>query len=70
MIVAELEVGADQVTAAELEVRADDVTPADPEVARPSPCWIAAGVILALGLMSQMGTACVGLEFRVCGRKG
>ena len=59
--VAKPEVGADHVTAAEPEVRAVDVPSAKQEVAHPSPCWILAGVILALGLMSLMGTTCIGL---------
>ena len=42
-------------------VRVGHLTPAELKVARPSPSWIPAGVILALGLMSLMGTTCVGL---------
>ena len=70
MIVTEPDVGADHVTAIEPEVRADEVTPAKPEEVRPSPCWIPAGVILALGLMSLMGTACVGLGISPVWRDG
>ena len=48
-------------TAAKPGVRAGHLTPAEPKVACPSPSWIPAGVIFALGLMSLMGTTCVGL---------
>ena len=70
---AEPEVGTGQLTSAETEVWAvhvipsepevllGHVTPAEPEVARPAPSWIPAGAILARGLMSLMGTTCVGL---------
>ena len=57
-------------TATELEVRVDDVTPVELEVASPSPCWILADVILALGLMSLMGTPCVGLGISRVWREG
>ena len=48
-------------TAAKPGVRAGHLTPTDPKVARLLPSWIPADVILALGLMSLMGTTCVGL---------
>ena len=57
-------------TVAETEVGAGHLTPAEPEVARPSPSWIPACVILAWGLMRLMGSTCIALGISRVWREG